>query len=480
MTSKIKETAHRLIIENQEEQIEALKEVIRLKSVGDKTVVRDGKTYPFGLDVDACYRDFMARGEEMGFTSQDFDGYGGHIEWGKGEEIVGILGHLDVVPEGDGWTFPPYDAHEEDGYIYGRGTTDDKGPMVACLYAMKALKDAGLEPTKRLRLILGLDEETEWKGIEYYLSKTQKPDYGFTPDAEFPVINGEMGMLFFNIAKKLSSNKAKGLKLSALSGGNAPNMVADFARAVVNHPEKEYYDGIREKAERFREETGYKLKLKGIGRSLEITAEGVSAHGAHPYLGLNAISIIMKFLGELTFANEGINEFISFYNTNIGFELNGSSMGCFMEDEQSGELVFNVGMVSLEKEAVSLVINIRYPVTCEAEKVYESMQPVLEQYDLGLIKNLNKDPIFKEVTSPLVKTMMDAYVENTGDVETKPVVTGGGTYARATSNIIAFGGAFPGEEDRMHQRDERISIESFMKMTHIYADAIHNLLEGEL
>ena len=212
-----------------------------------------------------------------------------------------------------------------DGYIIGRGTTDDKGPLVAAFYAMKALKDAGYEPHRKIRLILGLDEETGWKGIEYYFDKVEAPTFGITPDADFPVINGEKGIMFFELARKLSKGSSKGLQLSRLSGGEAPNMVPGSARAVIRSDVKNAYEKIKEKIAAFREAEGYTVKTKGVGKSLEITCEGVACHGAVPEKGLNAISILMKLLGELNFANEEVNEFIDFYNKHIGFNLDEST-----------------------------------------------------------------------------------------------------------------------------------------------------------
>ena len=172
-------------------------------------------------------------GREMGFAVKNVDNYGGHIDFpGSGDKIMGILGHLDVVPAGDGWQHEPYGGEIEEGRLYGRGTSDDKGPVIACLFAMKALKEAGYQPKATIRLILGLDEETHWKGMEYYFARERKPDWGFTPDADFPLINGEKGMLVFDLAKKFARTSGEGLVLRSLSGGIAPNSVPDSCRAV--------------------------------------------------------------------------------------------------------------------------------------------------------------------------------------------------------------------------------------------------------
>lgn len=467
------------ILKNKDEEIQALKDQIGFKSLASPPeTTKDGNFMPFGEGVGLSYKNFLDLGKSMGFKIKDIDGYGGHIEWGEGDEILGILGHLDVVPEGDGWEHPPFAGDEEGDFIYGRGTTDDKGPMVASLYAMKALKESGHIPDKRVRLIIGLDEETNWKGIEYYFQKEERPTIGFTPDGEFPVINGEKGILFFSLAKKLNPPKGEGLYLKSLKGGNAPNMVPESARAVVNHKDRDFYNTIREKAKKFNEETGYKIKLKGIGKALEITTSGISAHGAHPELGKNAVTILMDFLGKFNFHDESLNEFLDFYNNYIGYDFYGEKIGCNLEDEISGKLVLNVGTAEMEKEAVTLGINVRYPVTAKEKDFFEPIDSILNEYNLGIIKHMHQPPIYFDEDNYLVKTLLDVYRDNTGDIKSKPLTIGGGTYARATANIVAFGGAFPGDEDRMHQKDERIAKESLLLMTKIYSDAIYRLSGG--
>ena len=384
-----------------------------------------------------------------------------------------------MVPEGDGWSFDPYSGAVSDGYIYGRGTLDDKGPVVAVLFAMKALKDAGYVPSKKIRLILGLDEETGWSGMVYYGQHEETPDYGFTPDAEFPALNGEKGIVTFEIAKKFAKSQAKGLELRSLTGGAAANMVAEHARAVVRSDDPERYGQIRALAASYKEGTGYKVSVKGVGKSLEITATGKSAHGASPGAGLNAISIMMDFLGQLNFANDDVNDFIQLYNTYIGFDFNGEKMGIGFSDAVSGKLTLNVGLVSYDRESITLTVNVRYPVTYTDEQVFEGIMPIINKYDLGIIKGRAQAPIFMDPDSPMIKTLMEVYQQNTGDYESRPLVIGGGTYARAAKNIVAFGGMFPGDPDLMHQKDERLSIEKLMMMTKIYADAIYKLSQAE-
>ena len=463
------------IEENKTEMISSLSNLISIPSV-----VSDPKgNMPFGEEVHKAYLFMMQKAEEEGFDTFNADNYGGHIDFtGTEDGIVGVVGHLDVVPEGSGWDFEPYGGEVIDGNICGRGTTDDKGPVIASFYAMKALKECGYEPKRTIRLILGLDEETNWHGMEYYLDRVEdKPDLGFTPDGDFPAIHGEKGILVFDIVKKFNHGTIKGLELSSIKGGTAANSVADHARAVLHESAGAGYEHVKELVAEFRTEKNCKINCKGIGKSFEITVQGISAHGAKPEQGLNAITMMREFLGRLNFASEDTNDFISFYNEHIGYRLHGEEMGCGFEDEPSGKLVFNVGMIELDKKTAKMTINVRYPVTMDDDKVYEGIMTVLDKYDLGIVKGKHQLPIYVAEDEPLVKTLMDIYRKHTGDTESKPLVIGGGTYARAVENTIAFGARFPEDEDVMHQKNEYISVENMMKLTKIYAEAIYKLAE---
>ena len=483
---------------NEEEMIGALQQLLRVNTEAAPAVrTKDGQVYPYGAGNQECLEKALELGRSLGFVTRNVDNYGGHIDWpGTGKpvldeagnvtaheppKIMAVLGHLDVVPAGDGWDFDPYGAEVKDGCIYGRGTTDDKGPVISCLYAMKALKDAGYQPQNTIRLILGLDEETGSSGMEYYFSKEQRPDFGFTPDADFPIINGEKGILTLELAKKFQKTQAgsKGLELRSLAGGTAPNSVPDRCRAVVRSEVAGAYDKIKERAAAWRELTGHKITCKGMGKSLELVVTGLAAHGAHPDRGVNAVSCMMDFLGQLNFVNEAHNEFFAFYNRYIGFCLDGEGLGINFEDEVSGKMVFNVGMAEMGPESGKITINLRYPVSSGPDPIFDAMEPVLTRYNMGRILIRHQPPIYQDLDSPMVKMLVDIYRSETGDMESQPMVIGGGTYARATPNIIAYGAAFPGDEDLMHQKNERLSLERLRQMTKIYTQAIYKLSSGE-
>lgn len=511
---------------NWEEQLETLSEMVAIPSVaGEAVVVQPGtpdeEILPFGTEVHRVFSYALQKGHEMGFETLNVDNYGGHIEMpgeildengeviGTAEETMGIVGHLDVVPAGDGWVHEPYamtiespnadaavpaDAALEDaapaemaakndaaipGVMIGRGVLDDKGPVVAALYALKAIKDAGFTPRANVRIILGLDEETNWKGMHYYNEKVKQPDFGFTPDGDFPVIHGEKGILVFEMARKLGRPAADGLALRSLNGGMAANMVADTARAVVLSKDKAQYEPIRDKAARWKDEGRAEISTKIVGKSLEIKVKGRPAHGSTPEKGINAVSLLMRFLEDINFNVDEVNDFIAFYNACLGMETDGTSLGCGFEDEPSGKLVLNVGKAAIDQKTATLTINIRYPVTMDGQQVYDAMMPALNKYDIGIVKIKEQKPIYKQIDDPMIRTMMDIYRAHTGDEQSQPLVIGGGTYSRAFDNVVAFGACFPWTNDKMHQADEELTLDDFRKMTLIFADAIYRLAVAE-
>ena len=483
---------------NEDEAIQTLKSLISINSVGGGPVTgKDGEAYPFGQGVQDAFAFMLKKAEECGFDVCDVDHYGGHIEW-KGslpaessgaeddsteakpaEETLGILAHLDTVPEGDGWEHGPFSGDIADDEIWGRGSYDDKGPLVASFYAMKSLKDAGYVPAKNVKLILGLDEETRWDGMTHYFERMPKPDFGFTPDADFPVLNGEKGIMSFKIAAKLKRTTVKGLELRKMSGGIAVNMVPAFARAVVNDQDPKMYDKIRDMAENYEMTTGRAIGIHKMGKSLEITAKGKAAHGSMPEQGVNAISVLIGFLGQLNFINEDLCNFFDFYNACIGMTTDGSKTGIAMCDEQSGSLSMNPGRLEYDGQAVSVICDIRYPVTHTAEEVYENLMPKVDEYGLGVLKIGNWDPLWHDPDSPLIRTFLDCYREETGDMESRPFVIGGGTYARTCDNFVAFGAMFPGDPQREHQPNERMPLRRFRQIMKIYTDAVLRLTQPD-
>lgn len=154
---------------------------------------------PFGKGVQAALLKALAISEELGFSTTNLDNYIGYAQYGSGEDYVCAIGHVDVVPVGEGWKQPPFSAYMEDGTIYGRGVLDNKGPILACLYGLAALKRSDIPLKRPIRIIFGCDEESGFEDLAYYLKKEKAPVYGFTPDCKYPVVYSERGRAIVRI-----------------------------------------------------------------------------------------------------------------------------------------------------------------------------------------------------------------------------------------------------------------------------------------
>lgn len=444
-------------------------ELVKIKSVEEAP--QSGK--PFGEGINKALNYMLTLGEELGFETVNVDGYAGHADFGQGDDIVGVLVHLDVVPEGTGWDYPPYGAEIHNGLLYGRGIIDDKGPAVASLFAMKALKDEGFKPGKKIRLILGTDEESGWKDLEVYFEMYPKPETGFSPDASFPLIHGEKGIQIFSLSAEWHQHN-NDVIIRSVKGGNAPNMVPDHAEAVLVTNEA-YKKVVVSNLHAFKSSTGYKIDIDQTENDLMVTAKGVSAHGSIPEKGLNAISQLLLFLQQCPGIGKKVKAVLDDYKRYIGMELNGQSIGCGFEDEVSGKLIFNVGMIDGNEKHISLIINTRYPITVEGASVLQGIEKVLEKSSFSLALMEEVAPLYVPKDDELVHKLMQVYREETGDVEGEPITIGGGTYARALGRGVAFGPLLPGREELAHQKNECMSVDDLVTITRIYATALQLL-----
>lgn len=459
----------KLVDEYQDDIIKSLQESISIKSIEGEPM----EGMPFGEGPYKALEHFLNLSKDLGFETKNMEGYAGYVEFGEGEETVGVLAHVDVVPEGEGWTYPPYAGEIHDGKIYGRGTTDDKGPAIAALYAMKALKESNVPLSRKIRLILGTNEESGWGCMKYYFSHEEAPTMGFTPDAEFPVIHGEKGIIGFNLEQKLDSLQCGNIKLLDIKGGNAPNMVPDNAVAML---EVKDIEGFKDRYNQFMSNRNNEVILDFEGNRVKIQAKGISAHGSTPEKGENAITYLMDALGNLIEDDCDFRSFIDLYNERIGFKHFGEDIGCGFEDDVSGRLNFNPGIIKLEGSKIVLTINVRYPIKSSAREVYDGIRNNLKGTNLVLVEGeRDSKPLYVARDNFLVEKLMKVYREQTGDNNSEPITIGGGTYARAMENAVAFGPMFPGQMEVAHQKDEFISIEHLMKISKIYAHALYEL-----
>jgi len=459
----------------QKELIENTQKLIRIKSTEKEAF----ENMPFGKGVQASLEFTLDLCNSLGFKTKNLNNHVGYAEIGSGEELIGILAHLDVVPEGDlsTWKHPPYDAIIEDGKMYGRGTIDDKGPAMAAIYAMKAVLDSKILLKKRIRIIFGLNEETHWKSINYYLEHEEIPSLAFTPDADFPVIHGEKGILVFNMnATFKEALDDGGIEILSIKGGNRPNMVPDYAEATLieNKAFKHILDA-------YQDEKDIKIDYEKDNDHVTIKVHGISSHGAKPETGVNAIAHLLSLLNLLDLKIGDLSNFIRFYEKHINTEVNGENIGCHLSDELSGPLTFNVGTINCDQEHISLGVNVRYPITYTSEDVYSGIQDVLNTTlynDKNYITVEAKDhmkPIYFEKDHHLIQSLMAVYKKHTGD-SSEPLTIGGGTYARSMPNAVAFGPLLKHRKETAHQANEHIYIDDLILASKIYADAIEALL----
>ena len=415
---------------------------------------------PFGEGTAKVLSEALNMAEGFGLRTKNLDNYCGYAEIGEGKDIIGVVAHLDVVPAGDGWNTDPFVLTEKDGVLYGRGVSDDKGGALASLYALRLLKEEGVKLNKRVRLILGCNEETGCLCMEHYNEVEEPVALGFTPDGSFPGIHGEKGM-----ADMLA--KSKNTKIVSMKGGFVTNAVANHCETVVP---KALVD-----AEILRKELGA-TKLVGFdvkedGENYVIDATGVSAHASTPNLGVNAIGCTMEALSKAGFKDD----FVEFYNSHIGNNADGAGIGLKISDDY-GELTFNNGMVYTEDGVITCTIDIRVPVTYDEKKVRELCEKYLEDEKGVITIESFKKPLFFPEDSPLVKSLASAYAEVTGDYDSKPMVIGGGTYAKHIPGIIAFGCEWPDEDNHIHDANERLTVEQLKLQAEIYFEAIKKLL----
>lgn len=452
---ELKERCHREFENLKDDMLKSIAEIVSIPSVCEEG--RGG--FPFGENVDKALRKALEISESLGFkATYGKDGYYGYSEIGSGEEMLGIVCHLDVVPAGElsNWNYEPFAATIVDGKVYGRGTQDDKGPTIVCMYAVKALLNAGVVPQKRIRFIFGVDEETLWRDMPKYKANEELPSIAFVPDSNFPIINAEKGVLQF----LLKGTNESDLELHL---GNAFNAVPDIAAYTGNLAKDAY------------------KKLQAIGTEAKLSEDtltvlGKGAHASKPQDGINAINRLcmgLDYAGikskSVKFLAEVINS--TNYAENI-FEKK-------IEDEVSGHLTFNVGKLNISKGLEEISIDVRTPVTAHKDYVVSSIRKKAEEYGLSYEEYDYIDKLYVSGDHFLIKTLRKVYEEETG-YDSTPRSSGGATFARTFENCVAFGPNLPidGKDQYLkveHQANEYVVIENLMKCGRIYEAAIYSL-----
>ena len=406
---------------------------------------------PFGKETADCLAYFLEIAQGMGFETRNYDNYVGEVIFGEGKDFA-ILAHLDVVPAGSGWKYPPFggvinDDPSDGGVlgtkIWGRGAMDDKAPAIACLYALKAIKDQGIVPHRTFKLIVGCNEESGWKCIEHYNKVAVMPEEGFTPDADFPAIYAEKGILHF--ATYFPINQPP---MSALNAGERVNMVCDRAEITLT----------RKAAGAL---IGYQNSVDGTSLSYDnttniLTVSGKSAHGSTPDKGANALGAALAFLGSVSADCRKAYDL-----------LFADTMGLKTLCDETGRLTMSPDVATFKDGILTVTTDVRFPATYPLSAVTDKLDRSGVQYE---IVNYQA-PLYNDPNGKLITTLMGVYNAATGKND-KAIAIGGGTYARALKCGCAFGPELPDTEPTIHQANEYVTLDALRFMSKIYYEAI--------
>lgn len=454
------------VLYHKEDLLKDLFELLSVRSILGTDITEET---PFGSGPREALDLILSFGERDGYKTKLVENKAGHIEVGEGEEIFGILGHVDVVPvvEAD-WISHPFKPEVRDGKIFARGSLDDKGPTMAAYYAVKLLDKLGVKWNKRIRLIIGSDEETGFRCVESYFKHEEQPASGFTPDAMFPLVYAEKARATFDHKLKfVEEDGAYNYKLVKFNGGQVLNMVIASAEAELVG---EVTD-IKEKFEKFLAQEKLEGKVS-VENTIKLTLKGKAAHGSTPQYGINGATKLAEFLSTLGLDNNGKN-FVDYIVAKLANDPFGEKLGIDYKDNEMGEATYNYGVLDydLEKKIGIVSTDCRHPKKFDlVARLYEVK---VDNIDIEVTST--KEAHYVPKDDELVTTLMDVYRKHTGDTKNDAFVLGGGTYARCLKKGVAFGLLFPGKEDTMHQANEYLEIEDLLLATAIYAEGIYKL-----
>lgn len=451
-----------------EQYLQDLKDLIAIPSVRDDEHKTD--EYPLGEGPAKALDKFLSFGKRDGFITKNIDNLVGYIEYGSGDQTFAMQSHADVMPAGDGWETEPFVMTEKDGSVFGRGTSDDKGPGLAAYYGLRMLKDNGIKPNMKIRLIIGTDEESDWTGMKHYFDVEPQPTLGFSPDAEFPLINGEKGNAAYETTFGHTNGQAYTLK--HFDSGLRTNMVPGNATALVETDNNEQFvDAFTD----FLDKTPLSGDIKATGEGIAVHLIGKQAHAMAPENGINAGTYLAAFLNQFNFEGDAKN-FIAFIADYLHDDTRAHKIGANYTDQIMGELTMNVGIMKFDFQNGGMVnTNFRYPKGTDNDQILKQLAEVADKFG-GHVKQISHMvPHYVDPQDPIVKTLLNVYEEQTGATDVKPEVVGGGTYARMMKRGVAFGALFPGTKDTMHQANEFQPIDDLLKAMAIYGQSIYEL-----
>lgn len=454
------------VLNHKEDLLKDLFDLLSVRSILGTDITEET---PFGSGPREALDLILSFGKRDGYKTKLVENKAGHIEVGEGEELFGILGHVDVVPvvEAD-WTSHPFKPEIRDGKIFARGSLDDKGPTMAAYYAVKLLDKLGVKWNKRVRVIVGSDEETGFRCVEAYFKHEEQPASGFTPDAMFPLVYAEKARATFDHKLKFVSEDGQyNYKLVKFNGGQVLNMVIASAKAELEGDSAD----IKEKFENFLAQEKLEGKVE-VGNTIKLTLKGKAAHGSTPQYGINGATKLAEFLSTLGLDNNGKN-FVDYIVEKLANDPFGEKLGINYADDEMGEATYNYGILEYDLERKIGVVS----TDCRHPKKFDLVDRLngIKVDNIDIEVTSTKEAHYVPKDDELVTTLMDVYRKHTGDTKNDAFVLGGGTYARCLKKGVAFGLLFPGKEDTMHQANEYLEVEDLLLATAIYAEGIYKL-----
>lgn len=440
---------YKAILNYKDDILKSLDELMQIPSIASDGTDNAEKALDYILNL----------AKSMGFKTKKIGNIAGHVEYGKGEELSAVLTHVDVVPCGEGWNFPPYKLTRKDNMLYGRGIADDKGSAIVALYCLKVLKDNNIVGKRKLRVIFGCAEEVGMLDMKAYFKEEKVPDMAFTPDSDYGICNVEKGILQLVIKDTKHNNSV----IKEFNSGSVINAVPDKAVVIIN---KLYYNVYC---------TECKNIVENIDNGIKVTFNGIASHACMLEKGINSATHLIKDISNNISESEN-QPILLFINDLINLELYGDKMGIKCSDDVSGSLTLNVGYVKINDKGGKLGIDIRYPVKYSGIEIFDKVKNNAEKYGLTAEIVSHLKPLYVDANKPIISILNKSY-KNVMGVNAELYSTGGGTYARTLcNNGVAFGPVFKDEDSRMHNSNECLNEEKFFLHAQICCEAMKNIM----
>jgi len=431
-----------------------------------KALPEDGA--PFGKGNARVLSKALGMAEKYGFENHNFENYVGTVLLSEKPVKLDILAHLDVVGAGEGWNTDPFELTSCGDFVFGRGVCDDKGPALSAIYALRCVKDLGIELKHGCRLILGCDEEIGSSDLEYYFASQTSAPFTFSPDAAFPVCNAEKGRYRPEFVLELSPEDNAERRVIYFHSGIASNIVPEKAEAELCGVKK---SEIQKLASKLSESSGVRFDITENGKVTAITALGTSAHASTPYLGSNALTAMLALISELELCITPSSKALTALSRLMPHgETNASTLGMRMGDDKSGDLTLAFSMLELKDGRLCGRCDLRLPFCATEENTREVFESALKKVGFSVVGNVTK-PHYVPSDSDFVTKLNDSFEKVTGE-KGGTYSMGGGTYVHDIEGGVAFGAGFGGYECNEHGANEKMKTDDLLKAAAVFAAAI--------